>query len=317
MQVFHGYKALPQEARGSIVALGNFDGVHAGHRHVIALAEQLARRLDAPLGVALFDPHPRRFFAPDAPAFRLMSIEARKRTLSGLGVERLHVLPFTADLAKMTPEEFVSGVLHDGLGIRGVATGADFRFGAGRAGARGDLERLCAAQGIETAFAELHGNGADKVSSTRIRKAILDGDMQAAAELLGGPWTIEAVVRKGDQRGRTIGFPTANLTLGDYARPAYGVYAVRVRIAGEEAWHDGVANFGKRPTVDGLTELLEVHLFDFAGDLYGQALEVSFHDFLRSERKFDGLDALKAQIAADADRARTLLAGLNGLSGPA
>jgi riboflavin kinase/FMN adenylyltransferase len=312
MRVFHGYSDIPDEGRGSVVALGNFDGVHHGHRHVIDLAARLASERDAPLGVALFDPHPRRFFAPDAPAFRLMSTGRRNRTLADLGVERLHVLPFTAGMAKMTPQQFVDEVLHDGLGIKGVVTGADFRFGAGRAGATGDLERLCAAHGIRTGFAELHGNGADKVSSTRIRKAIHDGDMAAAAELLGTRWAVEGVVRRGDRRGRTIGFPTANLALGDFVRPAYGVYAVSARIEGEGPAWPGVANIGKRPTVDGETELLEVHLFDFEGSLYDSVLEVEFHEFLRPERKFGGLDALKAQIAADADQARRLLTGLSG-----
>ena len=312
MQVYQGFQSIPADGRGSVVALGNFDGVHHGHRHVIALAAELAETLDAPLGVALFDPHPRRFFAPEAPAFRLMGEHRRNRTLEDLGVRNLHVLPFTADMAAMTPEQFVEQVLHQGLGVRGVITGADFRFGAGRAGTIGDLERLCEARGIRTAFADLHGNGADKVSSTRIRKAILDGDMKAAAELMGSPWAIEGIVQKGDQRGRTIGFPTANIDLGDFVRPAYGVYAVRVRLDGKGDPIEAVANFGKRPTVDGLSELLEVHLFDFDGDLYGRELEVEFRGFIRSERKFDGLDALKDQIARDADAARRLLSGLSG-----
>ena len=312
MQVFRGHTDLPQDARGAVVALGNFDGVHRGHRHVIDLARTQAGEAGAPLGVALFDPHPRRFFAPDAPAFRLMGSERRNRTLAGLGVQRLYVLAFDAGLAKMTPEQFVDEVLDTGLGVRGVVTGADFRFGAGRAGSTVELERLCAGRGISAAFADLHGNGADKVSSTRIRKAIHDGDMEAAAALMGSRWSVEGVVRRGDQRGRTIGFPTANLTLGDYARPAYGVYAVRVGIDGETPSRPGVANIGKRPTVDGATELLEVHLLDFEGDLYDCELEVEFHAHLRAERKFDGLDALKAQIAADAAQARQVLTAVSG-----
>jgi riboflavin kinase/FMN adenylyltransferase len=312
MQIVHGFTSIPQDARGSVIALGNFDGVHLGHRHVIDLARELAQESGGELGVALFDPHPRRFFAPDAPAFRLMSADRRNRTLEALGVKRLHILPFDGEMAKKTPRQFVDEVLADGLGVKGVVTGADFRFGAGRAGSTGDLERLCAEHDIRTAFAELHGNGADKVSSTRIRKAILDGDMQAAETLLGAPWAVEGVVTHGDQRGRTIGFPTANLTLGDYARPAYGVYAVRVGIDGETPQRPGVANFGKRPTVDGETELLEIHLFDFSGDLYDRVLEVEFHDFLRPERRFDGIDALKAQIAQDAEAARRVLSPPSG-----
>lgn len=312
MQIVHGFTSVPETARGSVIALGNFDGVHLGHRHVIDLARALADEVGGELGVALFDPHPRRFFAPDAPAFRLMSASRRDRTLAALGVGRLHVLPFDGEMAKRTPREFVEDVLVRGLGVKGLVTGADFRFGAGRAGSTGDMERLCAEHGVRTAFAELHGNGADKVSSTRIRKAILDGDMHAAEALLGAPWAVEGTVLPGDRRGRTIGFPTANLDLGDFARPAYGVYAVRVGIEGEAPLRPAVANFGKRPTVDGVTELLEIHLFDFSGDLYGKVLEVEFHEFLRPERRFDGIEALKAQIAADADAARRLLTDVSG-----
>ncbi|WP_338243484.1 bifunctional riboflavin kinase/FAD synthetase [Maricaulis maris] len=312
MKVLRGHSGLPQDSRGAVIALGNFDGVHMGHRHVIALAAGLAGELGAPLGAALFDPHPRRFFAPDAPAFRLMSERRRNHILESLGVTQLHVLPFSMVMAKMTPAAFVADVLADGLGIAGIVTGDDFRFGADRAGDTNALAQLCAERGIATAFAELHGNGADKVSSTRIRKAIHDGDMAAAATLLGTPWTVEGLVQRGDQRGRTIGFPTANLTLGDFVRPDYGVYAVRVGIDGETPSHAGVANIGKRPTVDGATELLEVHLLDWSGDLYGRTLEVEFFDHLRSERRFDGLDALKAQIATDANAARTALSRLSG-----
>ncbi|MAC90851.1 bifunctional riboflavin kinase/FAD synthetase [Maricaulis sp.] len=312
MKVMRGHSGLPQDDRGAVIALGNFDGVHMGHRHVIGLAADLAQSLDAPLGAALFDPHPRRFFAPDAPAFRLMGTGRRNRILESLGVQQLHVLPFSMAMARMTPADFVDTVLAGGLGIAGIVTGEDFRFGAGRTGATDDLARLCAGHGIKTAFAELHGNGADKVSSTRIRKAIHDGDMQAAATLLGTPWAVEGVVRRGDQRGRTIGFPTANLTLGDYVRPDYGVYAVRVGIDGDTPSLAGVANIGKRPTVDGATELLEVHLLDWSGDLYDRTLEVEFFDHLRSEKRFDGLDALKVQIVEDAAAARRVLSALSG-----
>jgi len=312
MRILRGHSGLPADSRGAVIALGNFDGVHVGHRHVLSLAGDLADELKAPLGAALFDPHPRRFFAPDAPAFRLMSERRRNGILESLGVQQLHVLSFSQDMAKLTPAEFVSGVLADGLGIAGIVTGEDFRFGAGRAGATDDLARLCDGLGIATAFAKLHGNGADKVSSTRIRKAIHDGDMQAAETLLGTPWAVEGLVQRGDQRGRTIGFPTANLTLGGYVRPDYGVYAVRVGIDGEPPSVPAVANIGKRPTVDGVTELLEVHLLDWSGDLYGRTLEVEFFDHLRAEKRFDGLDALKAQIAADAGAARRVLSGLSG-----
>tara|TARA_R110002074_G_scaffold31625_6_gene88663 strand:+ start:4387 stop:5331 length:945 start_codon:yes stop_codon:yes gene_type:complete len=312
MRTFHGYDRLGPDQRGAVVALGNFDGVHLGHRAVLDIARRLAEDEGAKLGVALFEPHPRRYFAPEARAFRLMSPARRDATLDALGVAQLHILEFDAAMAQMTPEIFVQTVLADGLGIGGIVTGSDFRFGAGRAGSTVELAQLCTAQGIRSSFAELTGNGSDKVSSTRIRKAIHDGNMQAAAELLGARWAVDGVVVQGNQRGRTIGFPTANIDMGDYVRPAYGVYAVLVGIDGEPAVRPAVANIGKRPTVDGVTEVLEVHLLDFEGDLYGRELAVEFHDHLRAEHRFDGLDALKAQIALDAARARDVLKRVAG-----
>jgi riboflavin kinase/FMN adenylyltransferase len=312
MPIIKGYRDLLPDQRGAVIALGNFDGVHLGHQAVLADAAGLASRLGAPLGAVLFAPHPRRFFAPDAPDFRLMGAERRNRTLENFGATQLHELAFNADMARMNPEEFVETVLHAGLGVRGVVTGSDFRFGVGRAGAAPDLSRLAQERGIEVIFADLRGNGADKISSTRIRKAIHDGDMAAAAQLLGRRWTIDGMVSAGDQRGRTIGFPTANIELGEFVRPAYGVYAVRVGIDGSSVTHGGVANIGKRPTVDGSTELLEVHLFDFDDDLYGRELAVEFHDYIRPEQRFDGLDALKAQIAIDAAQARRVLKAVAG-----
>jgi riboflavin kinase/FMN adenylyltransferase len=312
MKSLNGYSGLSEDQKGAVIALGNFDGVHAGHRVVLDQARVLAEQLSAPLGVALFQPHPRRFFAPDAQTFRLMGIDRRNATLSELGVDQLHILPFDAEMARMTPEIFVERVLHSGLGVRGVVTGADFRFGNGRAGSGTDLERLGAASGIATAFAELEANGADKISSTRIRKAIQDGDMQAAAELLGRRWVVDGRVRRGNQRGRTIGFPTANIAMGDFVRPAYGVYAVRAGFAGEAPDRPAVANIGKRPTVGGEIELLEVHVFDFDKDVYEQPASVEFHEFIRPERRFDDFDALKAQIAIDADTARAMLVSATG-----
>jgi riboflavin kinase/FMN adenylyltransferase len=312
MPVIKGHRNLQRDQRGAVIALGNFDGVHLGHQVVLGDAAGLAQRLGAPLGVVLFAPHPRRFFAPDAPHFRLMSADRRNRTLEGFGATQLHELAFNADMARMNPEEFVETVLHAGLGVRGIVTGSDFRFGVGRAGAASDLSRLAQERGIEVMFADLRGNGADKISSTRIRKAIHDGDMAAARQLLGRDWAIDGLVSAGDQRGRTIGFPTANIELGDFVRPAYGVYAVRVGINGSDVTRPGVANLGKRPTVDGSTELLEVHLFDFDNDLYDCELAVEFHDFIRAEQKFDGLDTLKSQIAKDAVEARRVLKAVAG-----
>ncbi|MHA6289105.1 bifunctional riboflavin kinase/FAD synthetase [Maricaulis sp. CAU 1757] len=313
MQVLRGHTGLSPSDRGSVVALGNFDGVHLGHRRVLSEAASLAEDCQAELAVAVFDPHPRRYFAPDTPPFRLMSEGRRNQVLSDLGVKRLHVLPFDASLVAMTPDAFVARVLVDGLGMKGVVTGADFRFGAGRAGSVEDLQRLSEAHGAVARFAALHDAGQEKISSTRIRDAISAGNLAAAGAWMGGPWIIDGRVARGDQVGRTIGFPTANIDLGEYVRPASGVYAVRVGLPGEGILRPGVANFGRRPTVDGTREWLEVHLFDFGGDLYDREIAVEMVEHLRPERRFDGLDALKAAIAADADQARAVL---NGVSGP-
>lgn len=314
MRVWAGYNAIDADGRGCVIALGNFDGVHAGHQVVIDKARQLAKEMGAPLGVALFQPHPRRFFAPDAPPFRIMSADRRNARLEALGVAHVFQLEFDAAMAQMSPETFVDSVLSAGLGVRGVVTGADFHFGHRRAGTTTDLARLGEARGIRTDFAELLDNGVDKISSTRIRKAIADGAMDAVKVLLGQSWVVEGEVAHGDKRGRTIGFPTANLEMTDYVRPEHGVYAVRVGIDGAPAERPGVANFGYRPTVDGLTERFEIHLFDFEGDLYDKTLSVAFEHFIRPEMKFDGLDALKSQIARDAEQARGLLSAAAGPS---
>ena len=314
MRVWDGYGAIEADGRGCVIALGNFDGVHAGHQVVIERARKLAAEMDAPLGVALFQPHPRRFFAPDAPPFRIMSADRRNARLEALGVRHVYQLEFNGEMAQMSPEAFVEAVLHQGLGVRGVVTGADFHFGHRRAGTTTDLATLGEVRGMRTDFAELLDNGVDKISSTRIRKAIADGAMDAVRVLLGQSWVIEGEVAHGDKRGRTIGFPTANVEMNDYVRPEHGVYAVRVGIDGEQAERPAVANFGYRPTVDGLTERFEIHLFDFDGDLYGRTLSVAFEAFIRPEMKFDGLESLKGQIARDATTARDLLSAAAGPS---
>lgn len=310
MRVYHGHEGLPDAARGAVVALGNFDGVHRGHAAVIDQAAALANTLAAPAGAAVFSPHPRRVFAPDTPPFALMTDAQRVRALGDHGAAIIHHIAFDKGLAAMSPERFVDEVLHAGLGLKGVVTGADFCFGRGRAGSAYDLQTLCAARGIQTRIAEAvsaSGDG-DKISSSAIRNALREGRPDIAAALLGRPFAIEGEVFKGDQRGRLLGFPTANVALGDYLRPAFGVYATRSRLA-DGRWVPGIANLGRRPTVDGHSERLEVHLFDFEGDLYGQSLETELVAFIRPEQKFDGLDALKTQIAADSARARAVLAG--------
>lgn len=321
--IIHRHVApLPVEARRSVVAVGNFDGVHLGHQAVIGDAVRRARAERAPAAVLTFEPHPRRFFRPDAPPFLLTRFRTKARLFAGLGIDHLFVLRFDEGRARQTAEEFIDSVLIDGLEARHVVTGYDFVFGRGRAGNVDLLRARVAARGIGMTAVPPVTSMADamSISSTSVRNALSAGDPGAAAVLLGRPFEIEGRVMRGDARGRTIGFPTANLWLGDYLRPALGVYAVRVAIAEPRlragltltetaVWRDGVANLGLRPTFGGLAEpRLEVNVFDYAGDLYGRRLRVALVEFLRPERKFDGLEALKAQIVRDAEAARQVLA---------
>lgn len=305
MSVYHGHAGLPETARGAVAALGNFDGVHRGHAAVIGAARALAAERGAPSAAAVFTPHPGLVFQPEAEPFALMNDAQRVRALKAEGVDIVHHIAFDRTLAAMTPEAFVKTVLSDGLGLAGVVTGADFCFGKDRAGDAAALKEIGARFGVEARVAKaVSAAGADhKISSSDVRKALRDGDPQAAEALLGRPFAIEGAVVEGDKRGRTIGFPTANMALGAYVRPAFGVYAVRAALADGRVVN-GVANLGRRPTVEGTEARLETHLFDFAEDLYGQTVEVALLSFIRGERKFDGLDQLKAQIATDCDTAR-------------
>lgn len=289
------------------LALGNFDGVHQGHRAVLSAALAAADRLDVASAVAVFAPHPRRYFNPDLPPFRLMGGEQQADVLRTLGFDRLHILPFDKRMASMMPREFAETVLMGWSNVRHVCVGADFEFGKGRSGDVPILTGIGEQMGFGVTGADLQAAGDTKISSSGIRQHLADGELADANRLLGDRWRIRGVVEVGDQRGRTIGFPTANISLGDYTRPKFGVYAVRIFL--KDSIYDGVANVGRRPTVGGETERLEVHLFEFAGDIYGEALEIEFHTFLRPEQKFDGLEALKAQIAKDAQSAKDVLAG--------
>lgn len=312
MQVFETYQDIPKDARGSVLVIGNFDGVHRGHAKVISGAREIAKGLVAPLGVMAFEPHPREFFAPDAPAFRLTMPETRARLLERHGVDLVFTLPFTAELAGKEAKDFVTDVLVTGLGVAHVVVGYDFCFGKGRKGDTSLLRDMGAEHGVGVTIVEPVKSGGEAYSSTRIRDALRDGKPEVAAALLGHWWTIEGEVTKGDQRGRTIGFPTANVALGRYLHPAFGVYAVKIEIltGAHAGTYDGVANLGRRPTFDKKDVLLESFIFDFEGDLYGAELAVSLINFLRPEQKFDGLDALKAQIAKDSEAAREVLAEL-------
>ena len=296
------------EEQGASVAMGNFDGVHLGHRSVI----DLARHPGLPLGVVTFEPHPRQYFAPDAPAFRLMDAEARAHRLEKLGVDRLYELPFDARLAGMTAEAFVTDVLVAGLGVRHVTVGADFCFGKGRKGTTAMLEEMGRAAGFGVTIAPILEADGEGISSTAIRTALSEGRPRDAARMLGHWHRIEGPVIHGEKRGRELGYPTANMALEGLHLPRLGVYAVTVDVlTGPQAGtYGGAASLGVRPMFGANRPNLETFLFDFAGDLYGQVLSVGFVDYLRPEMVFDGLPALVAQMAADCDRARALLAAV-------
>jgi len=299
---------IPPDARGAAIALGNFDGVHRGHQAVIASARDVGERIGAALGVVMFEPHPRRFFQPDAPPFRLQSAAQRARALAEVGVDEVFEIGFDADLARSTDRGFAERVLKDCIGAKHVSVGADFRFGRGRMGDVASLTRFGDEFGF-TVDAVAPVGGEAKVSSSAIRQAITAGDMDAAADLLGRPWAIEGIVAHGFKRGRDFGFPTANLALGDYIEPRLGVYAVRVDL-GDGVLLPAVASIGVNPTVGALpAPLLEAHLLDFSGDLYGKLIEVELIAFLRHEAKFDDVAALKAQMTQDVIDARRALIG--------
>ncbi|WP_396593745.1 bifunctional riboflavin kinase/FAD synthetase [Brevundimonas sp. R86498] len=307
VSIVTGWQGLPPEHQGAAAALGAFDGVHRGHQAVIAAARDAARRLDAPLAVVSFEPHPRRWFQPGAAPFRLMTPAQMARALEPLGVDRLHLLPFDADMAAMSDETFAHDVLSAGLGLKHAAVGFDFTYGKGRTGSPDGLARAGRDLGFSVSVTDrVDDPDGLKLSSSAVREALAAGDMDRAARILGRPFALEGEVIHGDKRGRTIGVPTANVALGDYMRPAYGVYATRSRLPDGRVI-DGVANLGVRPMFETADPLLEVWLFDFAGDLYGQTLETDLVARLRGEMKLDGLEALKTQIDADAAAARVVL----------
>ncbi len=314
MRIFRHVTGLDAAARGSAVAIGNFDGVHLGHQAVIAAAGQAAQETGAPHAVLTFEPHPRSVFRPETPPFRLTPFRTKARQIEALGAELLFVLHFDLDFAKRTAEAFVEEILVGGLGAAHVAVGEDFVFGRGRAGTSALLEDLARRSGFGvTTVAPVAAPGGAPYSSTRIRDLLAAGRPAEAAALLGRAWEIEGRVEAGERRGHQLGFPTANLTLGEHLPPATGVYAVRAGIeraaaeGTETSWHAAVANLGHRPTFGGDGLLLEVHILDFSEDLYGRHLRVALIEHLRPEKKFDGLEGLRAQIAEDSRRARDIL----------
>lgn len=303
MPIVAHFRDVPHDVRGFSVALGNFDGVHAGHHAVI----EAAKAIDAPLGVATFEPPPRAYFRPEDPPFRLYRPARRNARLTSLGAEAIYELPFNGDMAAMTDEAFARIVLSEGIGAAHVTVGFDFRFGRGRMGDGARLSSLGRALGFGVTIVEkIEALGA-KASSTAVREALITGEPRKAAEILGHDWVIDGVVEHGEKRGRTIGFPTANMHLGDLIHPKHGIYAVRVRIDGESSWRGGVANFGRTPTTGLRDPLLETVIFDFDDDIYGKWIEVTLVEFLRPELKFDSLDAMVEQMHKDAAQARAIV----------
>ena len=310
MRIVRHWQSTPAEARGAVVAIGNFDGVHLGHRAVIEESRRIARALGAPLAVLTFEPHPRQVLAaPDEP-FRLTPFRVKARHLDALGIDFLYVARFNRAFAAREPASFVADVVAAGIGARHVVVGHDFAFGRGRAGTVELLTEVGGSLGVGVTSIEAAGTGTTIHSASRARRLLADGDVAALPEVLGRYWEIDGHVIAGDRRGRTIGFPTANLRCAGILHPARGVYALWAQPDGDKHWYPAVANLGRRPTFDKTEDLLEVHIFDYAADLYGRRLRAAFADRVRPERRFDGIDALKAQIANDCDSARTTLASL-------
>lgn len=303
----NGKNRIEGELRGAIIALGNFDGFHFGHQAVAGKALSWAREEGRPAIIATFDPHPMRFFKSDLPPFRLTSLAQRQRLFADAGANAMLVFEFDAGLAATTAEDFIAKLLVDRFGAAGVVTGADFTFGKGAAGNIDVLREVGAAHGLKSEAVSAVGDSDDVISSSRIRAALKEGHCEEARRLLTRPFAIRGKVVHGDKNGRILGYPTANIDIGKYLRPKYGIYAVKGLLPDGRVLK-GAANLGIRPSFDPPKELLEPYFFDFAEDLYGQTIEVELHHFLRGEQKFDDLDALKVQMEKDCDKARELLA---------
>lgn len=310
MRVIRDPDFIAPEDRGAAVAIGNFDGVHLGHQAVIDLARNAADDLGAPLGILTFEPHPREVFQPDAAPFRLMNASAKAHRLEKLGIEKLYEIPFNASLSGLTAREFAEAVICDTLGLTHVVVGEDFCFGKGRTGNAADLARFGAEMGFGVTVAPIMATPAGRVSSTNIRTALAQGRPRDAAQMLGHWHRIDGPVIKGDQRGRDLGYPTANMSISGLHPPKFGVYAVKIDVLdGPHAGsYHGAASIGVRPMFGENRPNCESYLFDFAGDLYGAPLSVALVEYLRGEEKFDSLDALITQMGHDCDRARAILA---------
>jgi len=300
---------IPEALRGAVLALGNFDGFHLGHQAVVGEAIAWARAEGRPAVVATFDPHPMRYFKPDAAPFRLTTLDQRMELFAAAGADAMLVFHFDAALAGMSAESWIADIIAGHIGAAGVVTGEDFTFGKGRGGNPALLKSFGAGLGVAARTVGAVHDADGPISSSRIREALRGGDCETAARLLTRPFAVRGIVQHGDKLGRDIGFPTANLDLGNYLRPRYGIYAVTGRLPDGRVV-PGAANVGVRPTFDPPKELLEPHFFDFSGDLYGQEIDVAFHAFLRPEAKFASLEELTARIALDCEEAKARLASI-------
>jgi len=309
MRIVRDYQFAEATDRGASAAIGNFDGIHLGHQAVIDIARQEAAASGAPLGVVTFEPHPREYFDPDAPPFRLMNAEAKANRLARLGVDILYELSFNAALSALAPQAFVREVIVEGLGLSHVVIGQDFCFGKGRTGTAAELQIMGAEMGFGVTVADLIETAGAEVSSTRIREALSEGRPRDAAAMLGHSHRIDGPVIRGDQRGRLLGYPTANMSIDGLHPPRFGVYAVRVSVLGGDNAGDytGVASLGVRPMFGENRPNIETFLFDFSGDLYGAHLSVALVEFLRPELSFDSVEELVAQMDADSEQAREIL----------
>jgi len=310
MRIYKHYIGLPEDFRNSSIAIGNFDGMHQGHCKVISRAGIFAHERGVPWGVLTFEPHPREIFDIDKPLFRLTPFDMKARQIEAMGVEFLVVIHFDTEFAKITAEEFVDQVIVQGFEASYVVSGFNFAFGHKRAGNTSFLQMKGEQFGFgTTGIKQVLDDTGEIISSTRIRKFLLDGNPRAAGNLLGRNYEIEGIVSQGDQRGRKIGFPTANIKLDDHMRIANGVYAIKARIdrGPDTVWHDGVANLGYRPTFNGSQCVLETHLFDFDEDIYDAYLRVALIDFIRPEQKFDGVEGLTVQIKKDISQSKSIL----------
>ncbi len=309
MQIVRDTVYIDPSDRGAVAAIGNFDGVHIGHQAVIGIARDAAKAANAPLGIMTFEPHPRSFFSNDPKPFRLMNAEAKANRLAKLGVEKLYEVPFNAALAGLSPRDFAQTIIADQLGLKHVIVGADFCFGKGRAGTVDDMQTFGTEMGFGVTIAEIVTNNSGAVSSTAIRAALTDGRPRDAAAMLGHWHRIEGEVIRGDQRGRDLGYPTANMSIAGLHPPKFGVYAVKVDVLDgpHQGTYDGAASIGVRPMFGENLPNCETFIFDFKGDLYGATLSVALVEHLRPELKFDGVDKLITQMDADCTRAREIL----------